>query len=285
MEIKLAKERILLLKDQMTAEDAEKIAWKNKSNAFGAFHQVSNFLSRPTDEDFKLTYKEHRYLPFWNIAGTANYTYDRTVEHEWPTGGPEVMSLTLQEKNYTADNSMVSITVTEHCKQKASEEMFVDGLTGVRKAGLKNYVQFSSEEMQRADIEKLAENNIVIPPHARASALVREIASKMIQNIEADQILEENVAFQHIDLYYRSVFAFKYHWASKNKDSVVEIDGLTGQVTFSQTNFQQLVGNVFDYDFLFDIGKDAAGMVIPGGTIAIKLAKKYMDVTKQMKKS
>jgi hypothetical protein len=32
-----------------------------------------------------------------------------------------------------------------------------------------------------------------------------------------------------------------------------------------------------DQNFLFDIGADAAGMILPGGSIAVKIAKKYID--------
>jgi hypothetical protein len=36
-----------------------------------------------------------------------------------------------------------------------------------------------------------------------------------------------------------------------------------------------------DRDFLFDIGADAAGMFIPGGSIAVKAAKKVIDAKKR----
>lgn len=281
MEIKTPEERILLLKDQLTDEMAEKIAWTNKINAFGTFRQVSNFLSRPKDQDFTLVYKEHRYIPFLHIKGSAKYLYDRTVTHEWPTSGAEVLSLILDGKEYIASKEHISAVVIEHCKEESSEELFIDSLSSLRKPEFERYIKFPAEVMNKSDLENLAEKNVVLPPQARASAFVREIASKMIQNIEADKILEENVEFQTVDTYYHSFYAYKYHWESKNKESVVIIDGLTGQVSFSQDGFKQLVGKVFDYDFLFDIGKDAAGMLIPGGSIAIKLAKKYMDVTKQ----
>lgn len=284
MEIKVPGERVLLLNDQLTDEESEKIAWKNKINAFGAFHQMANFLNRPKDDDFNLLYKEHRYTPFLHIKGSAKYVYDRTVTHEWPTSGPEVMNLTIDGKDYGVQNELVSISVVEHCKQEMEEEVFVDGLSGERKPDFQNYLQFSAKEIKKEDLQNLAQKNVVLPPQARTSSLVREIASRMIQNIEADKIIEENMLFQKVDTYYHSFFAYKYHWKSKNKDCVIIIDALTGEISFGKDDFKQLMGNVFDYDFLFDIGKDAAGMIIPGGGIAIKLAKKYMDVSKKNKK-
>ena len=284
MEIKTPEERILLLQDQITDEEAEKIAWKTKINAFGTLNQLSNFLYRPKEEDFTLVYKEHRYIPFLHIKGSARYVYDRTVTHEWETSGPEVKSLTLEEKDYNTKNGHISATVLEHCIQESQEELFVDSLSSKRESDLKNYLHFSSKVLQKSDIESLAKENVVLPPQARASAYVREIASKMIQNIEADKIIEENVAFQTVDTYYHSLFAYKYRWQSKNKESVVIIDALTKKISYSQDEFKQLMGRVFDYDFLFDIGENAASILIPGGGIALKLAKKYMDVTKSRAK-
>jgi hypothetical protein len=40
------------------------------------------------------------------------------------------------------------------------------------------------------------------------------------------------------------------------------------------------MGKVLDTGFLFDLGADAAGMLIPGGSIAVKVAKKYFDSKK-----
>ncbi len=279
MEIKVPPERVLLLKDQLSDNDAEKIAWKNKTNAFGAFHQVASFLSRPKDEDFTLVYKEHRYVPFLHIKGSAKYVYDRTVVHEWPTSGPEVQRLTLADKEYGVKNEMISVSVVEHCREESHEELFVDGLTDGRNANLMQYLRFAEQEIKKEELENLAKDNVVLPPHTRTSGLVREIASKMIQNIEADKILEEDVSFEKVDTYYRSLFVYKYHWESKDRDAVIFVDALTGEVSFSTGDFKQLMGNVFDYDFLFDIGKDAAGIFIPGGSIAVKVAKKYIDVT------
>lgn len=285
MEIKVPKERILLLEDQLSDEEAEKIAWKNKINAFGAFHQVSSFLNRPKDNDFSITYKEHRYLPFLHILGSSTYVYDRKVTHEWPVSGSEVQQITLQNKEYDVKNERVSIDVMEHCRDDSQEELFVDGLSSVRSNELEKYLAFSSKDMQKEDLEKLAKTSTVIPPQARTSSLVREIGSKMIRTIEADTIFEENIEFHKVDIYYHSLFAYCFSWNSKSKESTVLVDGLTGEVSFVKDDFKRLVGNVFDYDFLFDIGKDAASMFIPGGAIAIKLAKKYIDSTKQQKKA
>ncbi len=283
MEITLADERVLLFEDQLTEEEAEVIAEKNKKNAFGSIQKVTSFFNNPKTDDFEITYKEHRYEPFWHIKGVAKYVYDRTAQHQWPTSGPEVASLTLNNVDYEVKNGTVTMSVLEHCKQEETEEFFVDALTGTRHAVFQDYLQFVATHVKEDALQKVSEKSILIPPHARASSLVRETASKMVRSIEADKIFEESVIFEHIDLYYRPVYAYRFHWVSKNKEAMVEVDGLTGRVSYSQKSFQQLVGKVMDYDFLFDVGADAVGIFVPGGSIAVKFAKKYIDVTKRRK--
>jgi hypothetical protein len=114
---------------------------------------------------------------------------------------------------------------------------------------------------------------------------MRQTLSKMIMGIQADKILEENVEVTCIDLYYRPVYAFQYRWTGKNKEAIIEVDGLTGQIKSGARVFSEYLGRVLDQNFLFDLGADAAGMLIPGGSIAVKVAKHYLDSkTKRSKK-
>jgi hypothetical protein len=118
---------------------------------------------------------------------------------------------------------------------------------------------------------------ILIPPQARISAIMRDSLSKMITGIQADTILQEDVEVSCVDLYYRPIYAFKYAWASKQKEAIIEVDGLTGEFRAGTRVFTEYFGKVLDQAFLFDIGADAVGMFVPGGGIAIKAAKKYID--------
>ena len=118
---------------------------------------------------------------------------------------------------------------------------------------------------------------ILLPPQTRVSAIMRDSLSKMITGIQADTILREEVEVSVIDLYYRPVYAFKYAWASKQKEAIIEVDGLTGEFRAGTRVFAEYLGKVLDQAFLFDIGAEAVGIFVPGGGIAIKAAKKYID--------
>lgn len=280
MKIDVAKQKIVLLKDQVTQADAEKKAWEKKSNAFDAISKVTGFFSRPKDEDFELTYSEHRYQPFWHVVANAKYVYDRNSTYQISVGGKEVRAVTLLDNDYQETNGHIHVPVVEHCTQEEHEEVYVDGVSGKNETDLSGYVKKPGDEV-KGKLEKLVpKGSILVPPTARVSAIMRDALSKMIKGIQADKILEEHVEVTTVDLYYRPVFAFQYRWKSKGKDGILEVDGITGNISSGNRIFSEYLGKVLDTDFLFDIGADAAGMFIPGGSIVVKAARKYI-VTKK----
>lgn len=280
MKIEVAKQRILLLKDQITQSDAQKKAWDKKTSAFDAFSKVASFLSRPKDSDFELTYHEHRYQPFWHVVAKARYVYDRNTTYQITVGGKEVRSVTLLNADYEETNGHIHVPVVEHCVQDEADEVFVDGVTAKNAANLASYIKRPFTEVA-GKIEKIiSKESILVPPSARVSAIMRDSLSKMIKGIQADKILEEQVEVAAIELWYRPVYAFQFSWKTKGKDGILEIDGVTGDISSGNRIFREYLGKVLDQDFLFDIGADAAGMFIPGGSIAVKAARKYMGAKK-----
>lgn len=280
MEIAIADQHILLLPDEISPEDAQAKAWDKKVSSFDTLSKFGGFLSRPKDEDFDLLYKEHRYEPFWHVAATARYVYDRNAVYQVNTGGPEVKSVTHQKMDFEATNGHIHLSVEEHCIQEEREEVFVDGVSGKSKVELKRYISFSPKQVS-GDLQGMVpKGSILVPPQSRVSAIMREVLAKMIKGIQADKILEESVQVEHIDLYYRPIYAFQYFWKSKKKDAIIEVDAITGDIGTGQRTFNEYLGRVIDQSFLFDVGADAAGMFIPGGNIAVKLAKKYIDTRK-----
>lgn len=278
MNISVANQRILVLKEQIVQKDAEAKAFEKKMDAFGALNKLTSFLSKPKDDDFELVYKEHRYQPFWHVACKARYVYDRNTNYQIATTGSEVRTVTLLASDFEATNNHIHVPVVEHCIQEMQEETLIGGVSGERRPEYTRYVTQPTKEVKDKTLDsEVAKGAILVPPKARVSALMREMLSHMIKGIQADTIFEENVEVTSVDLYYRPVFAFQYKWKSKGKEAIVEVDGVTGEVSNGNRTFQEYVGKVLDRDFLFDVGADAAGMFIPGGSIAVKVAKKYID--------
>lgn len=83
-----------------------------------------------------------------------------------------------------------------------------------------------------------------------------------------------------MDLNFRPVYALEYEWAAKGKKVVVEVDALTGEMRTGgkklSDQLKQLKG-MLTRDMLFDVTADAVGLIVPGGSIAVKIVKAVVD--------
>jgi hypothetical protein len=283
MEIEIAEQQVFLFKDQITPPYAEVKAKEKKMIAFDAISKLGSLLSHPKDDDFEMIYSEHRFQPFWHVAANTRYIYDREAKYKVSTRGPEVKSVTCIEKHYDTGNGFMEIPVTEHCAQEEDTEVFIDAITGKTQPELAGYMTFSPEKTPE-DLKKMVSNgSIMVPPQVRVSAIIRDMLSKMIKAIQADKINEEVINIPIVDLYYRPVYAFQFLWKPKGKEAIVEVDALTGTVKSGNRVFSEYLGKVLEQNFLFDLGADVAGLLFPGGSIAVKVVKKCIDLKKSKK--
>ncbi|NYT06628.1 MAG: hypothetical protein GKC04_09755, partial [Methanomicrobiales archaeon] len=118
---------------------------------------------------------------------------------------------------------------------------------------------------------------IVVPAKVKASSLTRSIVAEMLHPVEADSITVEEIRVQALHLYFRPVYAFEYAWPSKQKTAVLELDAATREVRHGGVTLRQKMQEVFSEHDLFDIGADVIDLLVPGGGIALKLAKKVSD--------
>lgn len=284
MDISLAEERALVLKETLTMDQAEGRAWSKKVDAFGTMARMGSFLQKPKDSDFTLVYKEHRLEPFWHVVARATYVYERHKTFDLDLSGEMVQHVTIEGVEYGVENGRLSLKGTEHCREEPSEAVFVNGYTNERDETLAAYLDYGANEVQK---EFLAEQNqkgiIIVPPQVKASAVVRDVVVGMMRQITADRMIEDSLAIEAVDLYYRPVYAFQYRWHSKDKDATLEYDGLTGNLQTSGQTYQQYLGKMMDPEFLFDVGIDTVDLFVPGGGLAIKLAKKGIDAANNRK--
>lgn len=282
MEISLADERALLLKEQLTLEQAEGRAWSRKLDAFGRMAKMGGLLQRPKDDDFELIYKERRFHPFWHVVCSTRYVYERQREFPLTLSGSEVERVTFDDQEYEVVNGRIILIGTEHCREEPQREVYIDGYTGEETPALADYLQFPANEVPVDYLDDLTEQGaIVVPPQGRATAVVRDVLLGILKSVRADRILEDNVEVERVDLYYRPVYAFQYRWKSKHKEAVLEYDGVTGALQTDGKTFQQYMGKILDPEFLFDVGADTIDLLVPGGGIAMKLARKGIDVAKK----
>ena len=286
MDITLADERAFLLKEQLSLEQAEGRAWEKKVDAFGRMIKVASFLQRPKDSDFELVYKEHRYEPFWHIVCRARYVYERRREYTIHLSGKEVTAVSLDDKQFEVTNGRIHLTFTEHCREEPARTLFINGYTNQPDETLEQYLSHPANQVPPEHLEELNKQGaIVLPAQARASAVVRDVLLGVLKSIQADTILEDTVEIANVDLYYRPVYAFQYRWHGKDKEAVLEYDAVTSELRPDGKTFQQYMGKLLDPEFLFDVGADTIDLLVPGGGLAVKLARKGLDVARSRSNS
>jgi hypothetical protein len=281
MDITIADERALLFQEQLTMDQAEGRAWSQKVEAFGSMEKMTSFIRRPKDQDFELTYKEHRFQPFWHIECQARYVYERKREYPITLSGSEIKTVTIKDHEYPVAGGAILLTATEHCREEPRREVFIDGITGEHNQSFSDYLQYPANVMPLDQIDDLSQKNIIlVPPKSKATVVLRDVLLDVLKSIQADHILEDQVEIKRLDLYYRPVYAFRYRWHSKDKEAVLEMDSLTGTVQSNGTTYQRYMGQILDADFLFDVGAETVGIFVPGGGIAVKLARKGYDIAR-----
>ena len=278
MDIQLGSERIFVLEEREGVDALRQRAMDRRTQSFGG--GLGGLLQRPKAEDVALVASQRRLEPFWHVAGRAHYVYERRRDYVVVASAPEVREVTIESTTYPVAESgqtarSFSFSATEHCREEIAHTLDADARTGAKVADA--VVVLSGPRQEVADPASLAvDETIVVPPEHRASFVVRQLLSEMLKPVQADRVLEESLTLETIDLCYRPVRAYEFTWRSKNKHGVVEIDAVTGAFRQGGSLLPQL-GKVITRDALFDIGADTIGLLVPGGSIAVKVARAALD--------
>jgi hypothetical protein len=277
MEISLAEERAYYFVPQISLEVArDRIEKKKTTLVAGMF---GNLLSRPNPSDIQVVSEEHRLEPYWVVTAASRTSYDRQQVYTIPIKGEEVREVTvLGEKLTVTSKGSPSLTLngTEHCVEERRVTRFFDGLSG-QKEDLSRFQSFTKSAI--TDIGEFAPDAmLVVPPQMRATAIIRQVLSEVIQPVTKAQVIhEERVDVETIELNFRPVYALEYEWASKGKRVVVEFDALLGEMHSGGKKWSDQIKGIITRDLFFDVTADAVGMLVPGGSIAVKLVKAVVD--------
>jgi hypothetical protein len=272
MEVTLAEEKLFVLEERMTVEEVQQRAMDRRTGALGSL------LSKPKPEEVTLLNRQRRLEPFWHVAGHATYVYERNRDYAVNASANDVEAITINGTRYEGvpgKDRTFKVPTREHCQAEFRHESFVDGLTGQPvPEGPQLISGPRSEITDPATIG--TEDTIVVPPEHRASYVVRALMSEIMKPVQADQVLEESVTLEATELFYRPIWAFEFAWTGKGKQAIVEIDSVTGQVRTGKALVGQIKG-MLNRDLLFDVGADTVGIFVPGGSVAVKLAKAAID--------
>lgn len=277
MDIELAPQRIFALKDQVSADEARQRAMDRRGTAIAT--GIGGLLQRPKPEDITLIASQRRVEPFWHVKGHARYVYERTREYTVPPSSPEVRAVEFAGTTHDVVDAKggrgFQIEVREHCREDVLDELFVDALTGQPSADGATIFKGPSEEVD-APASLATDGTIVLAPEHRASFVMRQLLGRMLKPVHADVVQEEVLTLEASDLYYRPIWAFEFHWAPKDKSGVLEFDALTGQIRQAASLTAHMT-KLVSREALFDIGADTIGLLVPGGSIAVKVARAALD--------
>ena len=275
MDIIIGEEHVFRLPPRFDIEQAREKAWDKKTSVFSS--GLAGLISRPRPEEVQISYIEYRYEPFWHLTCHVHYEYERTRSYTVPVSSPVVERVTIDEKEYRVLDAPPHIIITgiEHCLEEAETAVIFDAVRDLER-DWKKYLQFDKESV--VDLEGFAPvGSIVVPPEVRASAVVRKVITSLLRPIQADKIRKEMLEVQIVNLYFRPVYAFEYKWEAKGKTAVVEFDGLTGEMSTSDVTLRQQFEKVMTRNLLFDVGADAVDLILPGGGIAVRVAKAVVE--------
>lgn len=270
MKLELAEERILLLGDRFSMENAEGRAWAKRVEAFGALARLGGLVNKPKDEDYEVVYRERRLQPFWRLSAHTDVVFERKREQRFKVG-PEVTGVQVFGEQLPATNREIALSVVENCREETRKEWFYDGITKAAQPNLKAYLGYDAGVVDAATLNAQATSEgpcptVIVPPQAKSSALTREMLSSVMPKVEADRIVDETVRIEAIDLVYRPVYAFRYRW--QGKEAVVEFDAVIGEARIGGATFESYLGKFIDKDFLLDAGVEAANLFLPGANLA-----------------
>jgi hypothetical protein len=281
MEIILATERAFHFLPQFSVEVAKDRIEQKKANLVSG--TLGALLSRPKPDEIQLSSVEKRLEAFWVMDVFLHTSYERKRSYAVPVQGNEIKAVTVlgEKVLVTKDqkgNTNILISGVEHCLEEYRHHYTFNG-QGIRK-DMGKYQQFDKSEILNLD-GFTQEGTVIVPPKVSASTIVRKVLSEIIKPVQAEVILEEQIHIEALELYFRPVYALEYIWTAKNKRTIVEFDALTGEMAGGGEQVASQVKEMLSRDLLFDVTADAVGMLVPGGSIAVKLVKAAIDLGKR----
>jgi hypothetical protein len=277
MDIYLANERVFSLTPQVSLEVArDRLEQKKTSLVPGT---LGAMLTRPKPEEIQLLSTESRLEPFWLISVFARTSYDINRSYTIPVSGPEVKQVTTlgQDLSVTPGskgNASFTLNAVEHCVEEHRKNYTFDGAG--TKADLGKYQSFEKSEISNLD-QFAPAGVLVVPPQAHATTVVRTVLAEVIKPVQAHVIHEERVDVEALELYFRPVYALEYEWTTKGKRVILELDALTGEARSGGKKLSDQIKSMVTRDLIFDVTADAMGIIVPGGSIAVKLVKAVVD--------
>lgn len=256
---------IFVIEEVYPEPAARSQAESEKGNAFGWAAKLK-LWDRPKDADIQLLSSEKRFEPFWNIAAERNSTFEVRVQYTVQAVNPHAQRTRLLDTTFELEGKRaITLAGVESCFKRNAISEYFDGLNrqSTEKSLVDYAVKFSKRELGADEVLNL------VPPERGATYLVQQVKARLMEPIQADEILEDSLQVSAITLFYRPVYAFEFGW--KNERGVVEIDALTGSVNRKGSIVGGMAKKLGSRDALFDLGTEVANLIVPGGGVVVTL--------------
>lgn len=266
-------EKICVFDDVYNDVSARAQAEHEKTGAFGMLARMK-LWDRPKEADIMLTNTEKRHEPFWMAKSSRRTVYTRRTTYQVKVEHPHVTAVELLGQKLTIDaRRELQLAAIEDCESVTALAYYVDALG--HETPEKTLIDYAGGHAFH-EITDRSEPCFVAPTVTAASVL-QQVKSRLSAPVEADAIISDEIDIASLTLFFRPVYAFQFTW--RDKTGVIEIDGLSGRVNKEGSMLGSAVRNLGSRDNLFDLGADFAGMVVPGGTIVVKLIDKLSRKT------
>lgn len=268
--------RILYFEEVYPSRAAEEQAEKSKLAAFGTLARL-NPLNRPKADTVRLSKSELRYEPFWHLVARREIDYLHEAVYPLQIANPyarkvEIAGTVFEILHDSGSKPRIDVQLQESCHRKIDVAIHQDGLKrGIKPAKLQSYIErYKAVERNQLDVEG------TVPPQLSFNAAVQIVKAKLAaEPIDAHSIQGDAIEFSTAHLYFRPVFAFEYNW--NNKQGVIEIDGLSGEVIENGEWFREKVDIMMSREMMFELGAEVASAVVPGSGYAVKLLNKVTE--------
>ena len=261
-------EKICVFDDVYNDVSARAQAEHEKAGAFRMLARMK-LWDRPKEADISLANTEKRYEPFCMAKASRRTLYTRRTSYQVKIEHPHVTAVELLGQKLNVDaRRELQLAAIEDCESVTTLAHYVDALG--HDTPEKTLVDYAGRHAFH-EITDRSEPHFVAPT-VTAASMLQQVKSRLSAPVEADAIASDEIDIASLTLFYRPVYAFQFAW--RDKAGVIEIDGLSGRVDKEGSMLGGAVRALSSRDNLFDLGADFAGMVVPGGTIVVKLTDK-----------
>jgi len=259
---------IYIFEDVFQEPAARSKAESEKANAFGWVTKLKVW-DRPKEADIQLLSSEKRFEPFWNIVAERNARFEKKEHYTIQAASPHAQSIRVLDQCFDLGGKRgLDLAGVESCFKHVALSEYFEGLKrpSTQKSLADYATRFKKHELGADEVL-----NLVLPEH-EAAYLIQQVRARLMEPIEADEMLEDVSEITSLTLYYRPVYAFEFGW--RDERGVLEIDALTGNINRKGSIFGGMAKRITSRDTLFDLGAEVANLIVPGGGIVVALVNK-----------